>query len=330
MKKDLALWQFIAKRLQNHHRVMVLIVAESSGSSPGRQGFKMAVADDHQFHGSIGGGIMEVKLVELAKGLLKEEVSLPKIKKQIHRKNEPRDQSGMICSGEQTIFYFALDAHHLPEVSKIIDVLGQYRSCLLNISHVNHTSDFRVTTSILNSDSFHFSKVSENEFTWQEVIGYKHRLYIVGGGHCALALSELMSKFDFYIYVIDDRPGLNTLAQNIFAHEKFVIENYEKIGDIIPSGPDVFVVVMTLGYRSDFTVLLQLAQKSFAYLGLMGSESKVSTLKEELKKTDFPEALLSKMHAPVGLKINSHTPEEIAVSIAAELILIKNTIVAPI
>ncbi len=161
-------------------------------------------------------------------------------------------------------------------------------------------------------------------------MGYKHRLYIVGGGHCALALSELMSRFEFYIHVIDDRPDLNTLTQNIFAHEKHVVENYDSISDLIPSGPDVYVVVMTLGYRSDLTVLLQLAQKSFAYLGLMGSESKVSTLKEELKQADFPEGLIQKMHTPIGLKIKSHTPEEIAVSIAAELILVKNTIIAPL
>ncbi|MEP6795516.1 MAG: XdhC family protein [Saprospiraceae bacterium] len=329
MNKDFTLWQFIANKLQHQHRVMLLLVAESSGSSPGRQGFKMAVSEDHRFMGSIGGGIMEVKLVELAKEMLKENSSGHSFKKQIHRKNEPRDQSGMICSGEQTVLYFNLDAHHLPEVIKIIEVLGHQKSCLLNISYVNHKTDFSVTTSSLSSGSFQFAKVSEKEFTWQEVVGYKNRLYIVGGGHCALALSELMSRFDFYIYVIDDRPDLNTLAQNIFAHEKHVVENYDMISDIIPSGHDVFVVVMTLGYRSDFTVLLQLAQKSFAYLGLMGSESKVSTLKDELNKTDFPVDLLQKMHAPIGLKINSHTPEEIAISIAAELILVKNTIVAP-
>ncbi|MBK9982843.1 MAG: XdhC family protein [Saprospiraceae bacterium] len=327
MIKALALWQFIAGRLQDNQRLMLLLVAESSGSSPGRQGFKMAVADDDQFHGSIGGGIMEVKLVELAKDLLKEEISLPKIKKQIHRKNEPRDQSGMICSGEQTVFYFTLDALHLEEVLKIIDVLGQYKSSQLNILYSNQKHDFSVTAASLNSGSFQFAKVSENEFTWQEVIGYKQRLYIVGGGHCALALSELMSGFEFYIHVIDDRPDLNTLSQNSFAHEKHVIENYDTIGELIPSGPDVFVVVMTLGYRSDLIVLQQLGKNSFAYLGLMGSEAKVSALKEELMKTGFPEILLQNMHAPIGLKINSHTPEEIAVSIAAELILVKNTIV---
>ncbi|MBK9983834.1 MAG: XdhC family protein [Saprospiraceae bacterium] len=96
---------------------------------------------------------------------------------------------------------------------------------------------------------------------------------------------------------------------------------------LYPSGPDVFVVVMTLGYRSDLEALLQLAQKSFAYLGLMGSEAKVTALKEELMKNGFPQILIQTMHAPIGLKINSHTPEEIAVSIGAELISVKNTLI---
>jgi xanthine dehydrogenase accessory factor len=135
-----------------------------------------------------------------------------------------------------------------------------------------------------------------------------------------------MSKFDFYIHVIDDRPDLNTLDQNIFAHKKYFVENYTLIGDLIPSGPDVFVVIMTLGYRSDMIVLLQLASKSFAYVGLLGSVSKVSALKDELKNAGIPQTFLEKMHAPIGLKINSHTPGEIAVSIAAELIKVKNEI----
>ncbi|HZV70579.1 MAG TPA: XdhC family protein [Saprospiraceae bacterium] len=324
MNKSLQLWQFIAKQLKQDHHVMLLLVAESSGSSPGRQGFKMAVSEDHTFEGSIGGGIMEVKLTELAKEMLKKNISSPQIKKQIHRKSAPRDQSGMICSGEQTVIYFRLEPHHLPEVEKIITLLSNYSSAYLHIKSDGKTPVFNIEEGISHAPEFLFEKKGEDEFTWKEYIGYRQQLYIVGGGHCALALSGLMSKFDFYIHVIDDRPDLNTLDQNIFVHKKHLVENYDQIGDLIPSGPDVFVVVMTLGYRSDLIVLLQLASKTFAYLGLLGSESKVNTLKEELIKNNYPKSLLEEMHAPIGLKINSHTPEEIAVSIAAELIKVKN------
>ena len=70
MKKDLELWQFIGKRLKNDEKVLLLVVVESTGSSPGRQGFKMGVGTEGSLCGSIGGGIMEIKLVELAKSYL--------------------------------------------------------------------------------------------------------------------------------------------------------------------------------------------------------------------------------------------------------------------
>ena len=96
---------------------MLLTVVESSGSSPGRQGFKMAVAADGTLCGSIGGGIMEVKLVELAKDRLDRGVCEAMLKKQVHRKSAPQHQSGMICSGEQTVLFFGLDSQSIKEMS---------------------------------------------------------------------------------------------------------------------------------------------------------------------------------------------------------------------
>src|SRR4029078_7379634 len=88
---------------------MLLVVATSSGSSPGRPGYKMAVAEDGQLIGSIGGGVMEVNLVDGARTLLssssRSNESPPSdIKEQVHRKNVP-NSSGMICSGKQTVLF---------------------------------------------------------------------------------------------------------------------------------------------------------------------------------------------------------------------------------
>ena len=101
--QEIKLWNFIRENLARNIEVILLCVLESKGSSPGRQGFKMAVTTDDMV-GSIGGGIMEHKFVELAKEKLKIHSAEPVIKKQIHSKSAQRDQSGMICSGEQTIF----------------------------------------------------------------------------------------------------------------------------------------------------------------------------------------------------------------------------------
>ncbi len=105
MSKELEIWQFAAERLKRDESVMLLVVAESSGSSPGRQGFKMVVAED-ELCGSIGGGVMEVALVELAKVKIQNSKfkTDSEVIEQVHQKNSPA-ASGMICSGKQTVIF---------------------------------------------------------------------------------------------------------------------------------------------------------------------------------------------------------------------------------
>ena len=101
-------WKFILEKLNQSNLVILMCVVESKGSSPGRHGFKMAVARDGMV-GSIGGGIMEHKFVELAKERLGALYVEPLIRKQVHNKSARVDQSGMICSGDQTILMYSLN-----------------------------------------------------------------------------------------------------------------------------------------------------------------------------------------------------------------------------
>ena len=105
MHKQLSTWQLIEKCLQQKEEVMLLYVLESKGSSPGRQGFFMAVNSSGEISGSLGGGIMEHKFVERAKSKLKRSAVEISIHHQVHDKQAGTNQSGMICSGEQTIFF---------------------------------------------------------------------------------------------------------------------------------------------------------------------------------------------------------------------------------
>ena len=325
MNKELEIWQFAAERLKQNESVMLLTVAESSGSSPGRQGFKMIVAEN-KLRGSIGGGVMEIALVEQAKSQIANRKSQiqAQIVEQVHRKNAP-NASGMICSGKQTVIFFELNRSHLPEVEEIIYALKSNQPRWLKISNFKfEISDLPPEVGTQNED-FRFLKTGENEFVYEEQLGYKNHLFIVGGGHCALALSEIMSKMDFYIALFDDRADLNTLEKNEFVHEKTIIESYKKIGDFIPSGVNVYVVVMTLGYKFDEIVIRKLFDKNFKYFGVLGSKAKMKTLLKSLEIEGFPKERLNKIRTPIGLKINSRTPEEIAVSIAAEIIAVKNS-----
>jgi xanthine dehydrogenase accessory factor len=321
MKKDLEIWQFAAERLKQNESVILLVVAESKGSSPGRQGFKMAVTPD-ELRGSIGGGVMEMRLVELAKlKIKKEELKIDsEIVEQIHRKNAA-NSSGMICSGEQTVIFYQLNFGDLPTIRKIVRALKNHQSKVLQIS----AGDFRVLENQPDDFDFRFERRSENDFLFEEKLGFKNKLFIIGGGHCALALSELLSKMDFFISLFDDRADLNTLAENKFVHAKHIIESYENIDKFIFSGANVYVVVMTLGYKTDEIVIRKLLDKNLKYFGVLGSRAKMATLLKNLTKEGFSKEKLDKIRTPIGLQINSRTPEEIAVSIAAEIIAVKNS-----
>lgn len=318
MVVDINFWHFILKYLNNSQPVILLCVLESHGSSPGRQGFKMAVTSDEIF-GSIGGGIMEYKFVEMAKEKLLSNSKDTLIRKQIHSKSSKINQSGMICSGEQTIALFQLSIDHSNPIKKLINCIENNRYGLLKISN----KDFSFSENDSESVNY-FQMNSEEDWQYSETIGYKNHLYIIGGGHCALALSKIMSQMDFNIHLYDDRKNLNTFIQNTFVKEKKVISDYSVLKDLIPSGNNIFVVIMTFGYRTDDIALRSLIDKDFKYLGVLGSQSKMEKLFEEWRKDNLTEEKLNKLFAPIGVPINSQTPEEIAVSIAAEIISVKN------
>lgn len=317
---ELTLWQFIAKRLKAQQKVALLVVVESMGSSPGRAGFKMAVDAEGALCGSIGGGIMEIKLVELAKARMVQGIHTPLLKRQIHQKTASQDQSGMICSGEQSIVFIHPNAQDLPTVRVLIRCLKQNKPAILQLTE----HGFQLLQNRKNEHAFRFERQPNQAFLFEENLGFKNQLYIIGGGHCALALSELMSKLDFHITLFDDRAELNTFAQNRFVHQKLALNTYENIGAFIPSGNDVYVVVMTVGYRTDEVVIRQLLHKNFRYFGVLGSAAKMTTLLDQLRGEGVPEAQLGRIRTPIGLKINSRTPEEIAVSVAGEIIAVKN------
>lgn len=318
MNKQLSTWELIVQSIRQNIAVMLLYVLESKGSSPGRQGFFMAVNANGDMKGSIGGGIMEHKFVEMAKEKLRVGSQESGVKRQVHDKLAA-NQSGMICSGEQIILLYPVKKEEIVSIEHIITSLEQNKNGTLMLSPAG--IEF---TGAAPENDFEYRFQSDNNWQYKEKTGYKNRLFIIGGGHCALALSKLMRSMDFYICVYDERPALKTMLENDAAHEKHFISNYTELGKLIPSGPGNYVVIMTFGYRTDDIAFRALQDKNFAYTGMLGSRNKMEKLFDEYRKEGIPESVLQRVRTPVGLSINSQTPEEIAVSIAAEIIHVKN------
>lgn len=322
MNKQLTIWQLIHKSLIQNIPVMLLYVLESKGSSPGRQGFFMAVTNDGEMEGSIGGGIMEHKFVEMAIEKLHAAADQEGggIRKQIHDKSAARNQSGMICSGEQTNFLYRMQPGDIISIEKLMRCLAENGKGLLELS--THTFSFSENVNAF--ENFHFEFQSEERWSYKEIIGFKNTIFIIGGGHCALALSKIMSMMDFYIILYDTRSDLNTMMINEYAHRKHIINNYSELEELVPSGITQYAVVMTFGYRTDEIAVKALLSKEFLYFGILGSGKKIKKLLADLGKEGFAKDQLERIHAPVGLPINSQTPEEIAISIAAQIIQVKN------
>jgi len=308
-------WEFINEKLSANVNVMLLYVLESEGSSPGRKGFKMAVTADEDMCGTIGGGVMEHKFVEKAKSLLRSGSKNIELVKQFHDKTHSKDQSGMICSGSQLIVLIPLnpDANNV-----IIQIINEQKE---NENKTIHISTTGIKVSDETPKGLDFK--TETNWSYTELINQKPVIHIIGGGHVGLALTELMNYLGFYTKLYDDRTELNTLQQNLFADEKHFID-YNTIGEQVEINKNDFVVIMTIGYRTDKVVLKQLLSKDFFYLGLLGSEKKNERLFEELKSEGVDQGKLDKVFAPIGTNIFSKTTKEIAVSIAAQIILEKN------
>jgi len=289
---------------------MLLLVVSSKGSSPGRQGFKMGVGIDGEIYGSIGGGIMEYKLVEEAKIYLKINDFTPTLKKQVHR-GEIVDGSGLICSGEQLVLFYILKKTDL----KVIDLILSKEKGIFKIEPKKIGFDYGFN----NDNKISFEQQSSNQWVYHEKINSINQLYIIGGGHVGLATSEIFSKLDFEITMIDDRKDLNTLINNSYIDNK-IITNYKDIEKFIPEGENTFVAIMTNSYINDKTVLKKILAKKIRYIGVLGSKSKIKKMFLEMQKEGVSKELLEQVHAPIGLEIFSKTPMEIGVSVAAQII----------
>jgi xanthine dehydrogenase accessory factor len=302
---------------------MLLYVLESFGSSPGRAGFCMAVNAKGEMAGSIGGGIMEHKFVEMAKSKLKDDDDVCNIYKQVHDKRALEHQSGMICSGEQTNLVYKIKAADNNVVNRIIYAIENNAGGKLTLSNNGISFEDEIP-----QEKISYRRLDEKKDDWiyQEQVGYKNNLHIIGSGHCALALSKMMADIDFYVNLYDDRKNLHTFLDNSYAHQKTIVDDYSQLKTLIAQGDNSYVVVMTVGYRTDDIVIRSLIDKQFKFFGLLGSKKKIEKMFADYRKEGFDEALLNRIHAPVGLEINSQTPEEIAISIAAEIIKIKNRV----
>lgn len=147
----------------------------------------------------------------------------------------------------------------------------------------------------------------------------KPRLIIFGGGHIAKPLSEFGSKVGFSIVVADDRPMFASSARFPEADE-VICEDFSLVFNKLNIRQSDFIVIVTRGHRHDGVCLRKALGLNPFYIGMIGSRRRVKAMMEQLNEEGFPKEKLDKVCSPIGLRIGAVTPEEIAISIIAEVI----------
>ena len=155
--------------------------------------------------------------------------------------------------------------------------------------------------------------------SFTEHIPGKRKLVICGGGHVALALVRICGTLDLDITVIEDREEYAGKAREAGA-DRVICRPFGEALDDIPGDEATAFVIMTREHRHDTECLDRILRKPFAYVGMMGSRSRTELIRRQMLENGHGARTVGLLHMPIGLAIGSRTPEEIAVSVAAELI----------
>jgi len=198
------------------------------------------------------------------------------------------------------------------------DAFGKAREAILNrrpqLIHYELSDDFAQETGLICGGQMD---------VYIEPIEPSPELYVIGAGHVGFHLARVAQEVGFRVHVVDDREK--------FANAERFPTAEEIVTDDIPTWlartalpAHAYVVIVTRGHTNDLEALRALAPRELRYLGLIGSRAKVARIYEELTAHEMPAHALKNVHAPIGLDIGAVTPQEIAVSIVAELIAVKH------
>lgn len=171
---------------------------------------------------------------------------------------------------------------------------------------------------------FFSGDMSEDERNvWTEELMSNTQVVICGGGHISLALEKVLKTLEVYLTVLDDREEFANRERFILADEVYCVD-FERALAQMDFGENAYYIIVTRGHENDYLCLKQILQRSYGYVGMIGSRSKVKYTFARLEQEGFSEEQIAQVHAPIGLPLGGRTPAEIAISIVAEIIQVKS------
>lgn len=313
-----------ARLLDGEDLVMATVTA-ASGAVPRGAGARMLVNREGRICGTIGGGAVEHRSVLIAQDVLEKKNSC---RESFNLNQDDIQKLGMICGGACTVFFHYISAGNRDAVT-LAEEAERY---------FEEGRDLWLICDIASGGTMRLADKSDAE--WAELLTRKPNrvikdgkdlfiekissagyVYVFGGGHVAQELVPVLSKVGFRCVVMDDREEFAN--RKLFpTAERIILGDFYRISDYCTIGEEDYVCVMTRGHAYDTVLQAQILRCRPCYCGVIGSRSKAAGVRKVLKEEyGLSEEELDLVTTPIGLAIKSETPAEIAISIAAQMIL---------
>jgi xanthine dehydrogenase accessory factor len=339
-----------AAELDEGRPVVVATVVRTKGSTPQKPGAKLLVRDDGSGVGTLGGGCVEGDIWFAAQELMKRGGSAQYRDYELNEDLAAED--GLVCGGTM---YFLIDpvyeAGSYLDYAREIDAAyaggpavalatvtaaGEGAGTLGARLFIREDGSTEGTLGSPEMDREAVKKARElmvhgkNEFVtmrdgpefFVEAYTTPPQMVLCGGGHVSKAIAPLANTLGFRVFVTDDREEFAN-SDRFPEADIIVAEKPETALPQLPTNPNTFIIIATRGHRYDNVALEAAALTPAKYVGLLGSKRKTILIYEDLIRTGLPIERIREIRSPVGLDVRGRTPEEIAVSIMAEVLMFR-------
>ena len=312
---DLQVLNACVRWLEQGQPCMLVTVVRTWGSSPRPVGSLLGICADGQIVGSVSGGCIEDDLIASARDqgvpercrLMKYGISAD----EAHR-------FGLPCGGTIELVLEPLAAR-----SRLPQLLTQLRERRVVCRTLNFASGEAELATATEADRLEYS-----ERMLKAVFGPRWRLLIIGAGQLSVFLAQVASGLDYQVTVCDPREEY----QQSWPLSAIPVVHAMPDDLVLDMRPDTRMAVVALTHdpKLDDLALMEALKSEAFYVGAIGSKVNQDKRRERLKQFDLSDAQLARLHGPVGLRLGSKTPAEIAISILAEMIAIRNGVLSPV
>ena len=343
-------YRFIADSFSSPRPIVLATIIFRSGSAPREAGTTMAIFENNESVGTIGGGALEAQVLKAAAKVIacRQSVCL-----KFSFNDQQNVKGGMICGGQVEVLVDFLEGNDALSAGLFMKIACACEAgkpaWLIWSVHPDHSNETFVKTGlgVMSGDDIDAGSLDLTGFDLNSLkqachpdearlvtgsggIRYliqpvfpRERVIIAGAGHIGRKLAALCDITGFATVIIDDRPDF--AGRDRFPESEIVIPeaSFENCFAGLSIGLNDRIVIVTRGHEHDRTVLFQAMESGAGYIGMIGSRRKRDAIYESLRQDGVSAEDLARVHCPIGLDIGAQTPAEIAVSIVAELIALR-------